>query len=121
MLPKLTSLITIFFLLVFLEASAQTPHDTSYIPVPAEIKSVTKHSVTIGGKTINYTATAGALILLNEKEEPVALFGYTAYAKNDESNKRPVTFSYNGGPGSSSYWLHIGVIGPKKIVVNDPE
>ncbi|MEO6329555.1 MAG: hypothetical protein ABIO55_11505, partial [Ginsengibacter sp.] len=99
-----------------------TPKDTSYIPVPAEIKAVTKHSVVIGGRTINYTATAGALILMNEKEEPVALFGYTAYTKDDDNNnKRPVTFSYNGGPGSSSYWLHIGVIGPKKVVVNDPE
>ncbi len=101
------------------------PKDTSFITVPSEIKSVTKHSVVIGGKTINYTATAGALILMNEKDEPVALFGYTAYTKDEDSkndlNKRPVTFSYNGGPGSSSYWLHIGVIGPKRIVVNDPE
>ena len=109
-------------LFIFFKISAQiTPHDTGYIPVPAEIKSVTKHTVIIGGKTINYTATAGALILLNDKEEPVALFGYTAYTKDDDNNKRPVTFSYNGGPGSSSYWLHIGVIGPKKIIVNDPE
>lgn len=98
------------------------PKDTSYIPVPPEIKSVTKHSAVIGGKTINYTATAGAIILMNDKEEPIALFGYTAYIKDDDNDsKRPVTFSYNGGPGSSSYWLHIGVIGPKKIVVNDPE
>lgn len=98
------------------------PKDTSYIPVPFEIKSITKHSSVIGGKTINYNATAGALILMNDKEEPIALFGYTAYTKDDDNNtKRPITFSYNGGPGSSSYWLHIGVIGPKKIVVNDPE
>ena len=102
--------------------SQDTPKDTSLIPVPTEIKSVTKHSVVIAGKTISYTATAGALILKNEKDEPIALFGYTAYTKDDDGNtKRPVTFSYNGGPGSSSYWLHIGVIGPRKIVVNDPE
>ena len=113
----------ISILLCFSNVHAQeTPKDTSYIKVTAEIKSVTKHSVVIGGKTINYTATAGALILMNEKDEPVALFGYTAYTKEDDTNnKRPVTFSYNGGPGSSSYWLHIGVIGPKKIIVNDPE
>ena len=113
----------ISILLCFSNVHAQeAPKDTSYIKVPAEIKSVTKHSVVIGGKTINYTATAGALILMNEKDEPVALFGYTAYTKDDDTNnKRPVTFSYNGGPGSSSYWLHIGVIGPKKIIVNDPE
>lgn len=108
---------------LFINVTAQGINkDTAYIAVPSEIKSVTKHTVVIDGKTINYSATAGALILLNEKEEPVALFGYTAYTKDDENNnKRPITFSYNGGPGSSSYWLHIGVIGPKKIVVNDPE
>lgn len=121
MRPKLFFLFTLTLLSISFDTSAQAaPKDTAYIPVPAEIKSVTKHSVTIGGKTINYTATAGALILYNEKEEPVAVFGYTAYTKDDD-NKRPVTFSYNGGPGSSSFWLHIGVIGPKKIVVNDPE
>ncbi|MEO6347614.1 MAG: carboxypeptidase [Aquaticitalea sp.] len=102
--------------------SQATPKDTTLIPVPDAIKSITKHSVVIDGKAINYTATAGALILTNEKNEPIALFGYTAYTKDDSgSTKRPVTFSYNGGPGSSSYWLHIGVIGPRKIVVNDPE
>ena len=119
-LKKTGSLLLGLFL--FGTLSAQIPKDTSTIPIPAEVKSVTHHSVMIEGKTIRYTATAGALILLNEKEEPVALFGYTAYSKDDENaNKRPVTFSYNGGPGSSSYWLHIGVIGPKKIVVKDPE
>lgn len=92
------------------------------IPVPNEIKSVTKHSVTVNGKLINYTATAGAIILKNEKDEPVALYGYTAYTKDGEisSAKRPLVFSYNGGPGSSSMWLHLGIMGPKRVVVNDP-
>ncbi len=96
------------------------PNDT--IPVPKELKSISKHTVTIGGKLINYTATAGALILRNDKDEPVAFYGYTAYIKDGETNagKRPVTFSYNGGPGSSSYWLHLGVLGPRRVVVNDP-
>lgn len=96
------------------------PNDST--PIPAPLKSVTKHSITINGKTINYTATAGALILKNEKDEQVAFFGYTAYTKDGETDatKRPVTFCYNGGPGSSSMWLHLGVIGPKHVVVNDP-
>jgi carboxypeptidase C (cathepsin A) len=89
---------------------------------PKEEKSVTHHTVTIGGKAISYTATAGAFILRNEKDEPIAFFGYTAYTKDGESDasKRPVTFSYNGGPGSSSMWLHMGVMGPKRVVINDP-
>jgi carboxypeptidase C (cathepsin A) len=85
-------------------------------------KFVTKHSIKIDNKQINYTATVGTLILKNEKDEPIASFGYTAYTKDGETDmsKRPVTFSYNGGPGSSSMWLHLGVMGPRRVVVNDP-
>lgn len=105
------------------EASKDIAKETSKESnaIPKEEKSVTHHSVVIGGKTINYTATAGALILRNNIDEPVAFFGYTAYTKDGEdANKRPITFSYNGGPGSSSMWLHMGVMGPKRVVVNDP-
>ncbi|CAN5207197.1 peptidase S10 [soil metagenome] len=100
----------------------QPPPGGDSIPVPAPLKSVTKHSITINGKLINYTATAGAIILKNEKDEQVAFYGYTAYTKDGENDatKRPVTFSYNGGPGSSSMWLHLGIMGPKRVVVNDP-
>lgn len=85
-------------------------------------KFVTKHSVKIDNKLISYTAAVGTIILKNEKEEPIASFGYTAYTKDNETDmtKRPVTFSYNGGPGSSSMWLHLGVMGPRRVVVNDP-
>jgi carboxypeptidase C (cathepsin A) len=111
-----------FILLNVTNLAAQTAAADSNRILPA-VKSVTKHSVTIGGKVINYTATAGALQLLNEKEEVVALYGYTAYIKDGETDaaKRPVTFSFNGGPGSSSMWLHLGIMGPRRVVVNDPE
>ena len=116
-MKKICSLL--LFVSVILFSQAQPVVNDS---IPKEIKSVTKHSVVIDGKTINYTATAGALILRNEKDEPVALIGYTAYTKDGETDltKRPVTFAYNGGPGSSSYWLHMGIIGPRKVVLNDP-
>ena len=85
-------------------------------------KFITKHSIKLDNKIINYTAIAGTLILKNEKDEPIASFGYTAYTKDSEPDmsKRPITFSYNGGPGSSSMWLHMGVMGPRRVVVNDP-
>ncbi|MEP7324120.1 MAG: carboxypeptidase, partial [Saprospiraceae bacterium] len=85
-------------------------------------KFVTKHSIKVDSKIINYTATVGTMILKNEKEEPIASFGYTAYVKDGETDpsKRPITFSYNGGPGSSSMWLHMGIMGPRRVVVNDP-
>ena len=64
--------------------------------------------------------------LRDENNEPIALFGFTSYTKEGSSKgkidpKRPIVFSYNGGPGSSSFWLHMGVLGPKRIVVNDPD
>ncbi len=109
--------------IIFISGYAQKESPDSAKAIPAPIKSITKHSVIIDGKTINYTATAGALILKNEKDEPVALYGYVAYTKDGESDpsRRPVTFAYNGGPGSSSMWLHIGILGPEKVVVNDPD
>jgi carboxypeptidase C (cathepsin A) len=84
--------------------------------------SVTKHALTIEGKLIHYTATAGTIVLTNEKNDSVALFGFTAYIKDGETDAgtRPVTFAYNGGPGSSSMWLHMGALGPRVVVTNDP-
>ncbi len=86
-------------------------------------KSVTHHSIKINGATVGYTATAGTLVVKNEKDSAVALFGYTAYSRDGQpdAGKRPITFAYNGGPGSSSMWLHMGALGPRRVVVNDPE
>jgi len=86
-------------------------------------KSVTHHTAKIDGKLFSYTATAGTILLKNEKDEAVALFGFTAYTKDGETDasKRPVTFVYNGGPGSSSIWLHMGAVGPRRVVLNDPD
>jgi carboxypeptidase C (cathepsin A) len=90
---------------------------------PKPEQSVTQHTVVIGGVPISYTATAGTLILRNEKDEPRASVGYTAYMKRDvaDLSRRPITFAYNGGPGSSSVWLHMGALGPRRIVTADPE
>lgn len=119
--------LSVFFLILACNSNtaAQTVSVTpdSSTAIPVAVKSITKHSITIGGKIINYTATAGALLLKNEKDETVALYGYTAYTKDAETDatKRAITFSFNGGPGSSSMWLHLGIMGPKRVVVNDPE
>lgn len=85
-------------------------------------KSVTHHSAKIDGKVVNYTATAGTILLKNDKDEPIALFGFTAYTREGEpsTEKRPLTFAYNGGPGSSSLWLHMGALGPRRVALNDP-
>src|SRR5579871_4239007 len=111
--------------MIVINLNAQTPPvvppDTSISTKPE--KSVTHHSSKIAGAVINYTATAGTLLLKNEKDETVALYGFTAYTKDGETDlsKRPVTFVYNGGPGSSSVWLHMGAVGPRRVVLNDPD
>ncbi len=90
---------------------------------PEPKSSVTTHSVEIGGVKVDYEATAGYLIVNDSKEKPAAKFGYTAYVRQGvgEVARRPVTFAFNGGPGSSSIWLHMGVLGPRRVVVADAE
>lgn len=79
-----------------------------------------KHSIAIQGSPLNYTSIAGTIVL-KEKDEDKASFFYTAYLKDGVENisDRPITFCFNGGPGSSSVWLHLGTFGPKKVVVKD--
>ncbi|WP_199098927.1 peptidase S10 [Dyella sp. ASV21] len=81
----------------------------------------TKHSVSIGGRPVAYTATAGTLVIRDEKGQPQASVFYVAYTVDTgKPEKRPVTFLYNGGPGSSSMWLHMGSFGPERIVTDSP-
>ena len=103
------------------EKGEEKPSESSKKGSPVAQQSVTQHTVVIGGVPVNYTATAGTLILRDEKDEPRASVGYTAYTKRDVSDlsRRPITFAYNGGPGSSSIWLHMGALGPRRIVTVD--
>ena len=79
-----------------------------------------KHELKIDGKALRYTATAGTVQMRNDQDEPVALFGFTAYtADGADPRKRPLMFAYNGGPGSASIWLHMGVLGPQRAVATD--
>ncbi|MEM7369477.1 MAG: carboxypeptidase [Bacteroidota bacterium] len=86
---------------------------------PAEV-STTTQSLSINGSKISLTATAGTFQIRDESNEPIANFGFTSYTKQNAEPNRPIVFAYNGGPGSSSFWLHMGILGPKRIPVNDP-
>lgn len=81
----------------------------------------TSQSVKVGGVDIGYTATAGTLVMKDEEGKPRASYFYVAYTRTNiaDPSKRPITFSFNGGPGSSSVWLHMGVLGPRRVVLND--
>jgi carboxypeptidase C (cathepsin A) len=90
---------------------------------PKEVTS--EGGVTVEGHALNYKAVAGTIILTGKdekKEDPTASIFYVAYFKRDaDSGKRPLTFLYNGGPGSSTVWLHMGAFGPKRVVTLDDQ
>jgi carboxypeptidase C (cathepsin A) len=94
-----------------------TDADIASAPL-AEQRVVTHHQATIGGKPVAYTATAGTLTLRDDEGKPIASMFYVAYATGDP--KRPVTFLYNGGPGSSTLWLHMGSVGPVRVLTDSP-
>ena len=92
------------------EVSAEIPEPTLF---------VTQHSGRFNGERVDYEATAGETYIRDLKGEPKATIFTFAYVKTNlaEGEERPVTFVWNGGPGSSSTWLHMGSYGPKRIVV----
>jgi carboxypeptidase C (cathepsin A) len=98
--------------------------DDVVIEPPVDKIVSTKHSIEIKGKKLNYTVTTGTIVLKDEDEKvgekPKASIFFIAYTKNGVRNpaKRPLTFSFNGGPGSSSVWMHLGVLGPKRVYMD---
>jgi len=114
-----------FIYVVFSATSLQAADDTEKEsekeakPVPEARVFITQHSGKFNGKQVRYTATAGETYLLDKAGEPKASIFTFAYIKNDlaDGEVRPVTYVWNGGPGSASVWLHIGTFGPKRVVV----
>lgn len=92
---------------------------------PEDKRVITKHSIKLNGKKINYTAEAGTIIIYDEEDkkapQPKGEIFYIAYTVDDpkEKKNRPITFSFNGGPGSSSVWMHLGLLGPRRVPMND--
>ncbi len=103
-------------------ASAQknpTVDVKEYIPSGVQVV-VTKSSVTIAGKKIDYATHTGYLDLKNDTGKLIAKVFFTYYKKeNEDAAKRPVTFTFNGGPGSSSVWLHMGALGPRLVQLKE--
>ncbi|MBM3492996.1 MAG: hypothetical protein FJX72_01545 [Armatimonadetes bacterium] len=87
-------------------------------PSPAFDKApvVTEHEMDLGGAALKYKAHAGVLPIRNDDGEAEAGMFYMAYTREgvEDTTKRPIMFSFNGGPGSASVWLHLGAIGPKR-------
>ncbi|MCA9875378.1 MAG: hypothetical protein KC441_17020, partial [Anaerolineales bacterium] len=107
--------------------SDKNEKDEKY-PIPEEKLTTTRHTLYLNGQEIAYTATTGTLVLKeehekddkNEGEKPKAAIFFVAYTKDNASAaSRPITFAFNGGPGSSSVWLHLGLFGPKRVQAED--
>lgn len=83
--------------------------------------SVTKHSIRVGGRALDYTSTAALMPMKDETGKPVADIFYIAYTLDGvtDRTRRPILFSFNGGPGSASVWMHMGFLGPRKVVYNE--
>ncbi|CAE6845702.1 S10 family serine carboxypeptidase-like protein [Paraburkholderia nemoris] len=95
--------------------------ETAPIPVPPENTAVTQHAIRLGGRKIDYTATAGNLLLRDKAGQANASVFYTAYTVVTKSpSTRPVTFLFNGGPGAGSVFLMIGSFGPKRVRTASP-
>lgn len=97
------------------------PVETSAKEASVEVKSsVTKHMLTVNGSQMPYTATAAQLPIRSDTGEVECRMFYVAYTKDGASlDQRPVTFAFNGGPGSATLWLHLGALGPKRAPMND--
>lgn len=120
----LLSLTLILFVFTAPVSAASAGTDTTHSSHVKKIKpqqSVTSGSVTVEGTKIDYTAKAGTIILKNREGKPTASMFYVAYTKKGVSDKshRPVTFFWNGGPGSSTVWLHMGAFGPLRVQTAD--
>jgi carboxypeptidase C (cathepsin A) len=90
---------------------------------PKEESSATDHALRLGSQTIPYRAMAATLLIKDDKGEPTASVFYVAYTRSDtkDMSRRPLAFVYNGGPGSSSVWLHMGAFGPRRVVTADAQ
>lgn len=112
---------------VWLPATAQAPASQGSAENADKATTIKDEAVTstgvmtIDGTEIPYEATVGLMVMKDDEEAPMATFGYTYYrATNiDEPARRPIMFAYNGGPGSASLWLHMGVLGPRRVVLDD--
>ena len=89
--------------------------------IDAESSVVTNHFVTVNGNRIPYSATAGTLPVWSDDDNAVATLFYTYYKRSDvkDNTNRPIFFSFNGGPGAASIWMHMGYTSPRVLNIDD--
>jgi len=117
------TLLTVFF--CFFSGTFASSQDVEKSDEPKEtpleeVVVETQHSMQVNGASLDYTARAGTIVMREEEGKAKASVFYVAYSKTgiEDTSTRPVTFSFNGGPGSSSVWLHLGAFGPKRVLMD---
>ena len=105
------------------DVKAEAPKDDKDVVKASvdEDEQPVRRSIPLRGKALSYTVTPGHLTIRNDKGEPTASMFYVAYTIPSAGRARPVTFLFNGGPGSSTMWLHMGSFGPMKVDASNPE
>lgn len=91
------------------------------LQIPIDTTVITQHSTTVKGVNFSYTAETGMQPVWADDGNPIATLFYTYYTRNDVKNraKRPIVFSFNGGPGSASVWMHVAYTGPQILNIDD--
>src|ERR1700712_5727610 len=81
----------------------------------------TEHHAVVGGQDLRYTVTAGTLVVRDEEGKPKASIFFTSYTRDGvkDLGRRPITYTFNGGPGSASIWLHMGAFGPRRVALEE--
>ncbi len=98
--------------------SSEEDEDEQHFDMAETAPSVTHHQLQVNGRVLRYTATAGRLPIKEAAGKTEALMFYVAYTLDGaDPARRPLTFAFNGGPGSASIWLHMGALGPRKVVL----
>ncbi len=96
--------------------------DEKQTPVPPESSTITHHVWKASGTPVSHTATAGNLVIHDDDDKPYGSVFYVAYTEEGANEStRPVTFLYNGGPGAATIWLHMGSVGPVRVVTASPD
>jgi len=97
-------------------AAAQDPGADGSV-APEDARWETSHTIEVQGQTVDYDAVVSSITLTGDDGEPTGEIFYTAYLRTDvpDRGSRPLVFAYNGGPGSASFWLHMGIMGPRRV------
>ena len=108
-------------LIVVVTSVSYSQDNSNNRKISADTKVITNHTTTILGKKVNYSAQAGTQPIWDSKGEVIATLHYTYYKRTDinDNTNRPLVFSFNGGPGSASIWMHMGYTGPYSLIVDD--